>query len=765
MNVLSLPGLRADPVQSYLAALGVARCVAEQADPAAALAYQPSGFALHTELDLEEVVAFFTDRWEPTPVVAPWNKGSGLRRDGSAASATDALNRLRSGSDPRLEPLREAVSAATDVVDSFPDAKISEKQKPELLRRCRARLPDRALDWFDASVVLVGDDPVYPRLLGTGGNLGRMDLSANLYERLDDVIGLAELADRSRSVGWLKDLLLGMDSTPRSRKTPGQYEPGAVGGVNSVSDERDAASVNPWGFVLALEGALLFASLPARRLGSSTGFAAMPFTVSCDAAGSAGLAADETRFAELWLPLWDHPATFAQLRRLFGEGRLAWGRTTATSAIDAARAIASFGAERGIAAFQRFAVVERLGQSPLIVPAERYPTVKSRRPALESTRALDGWVGRLRSEQHQPAGVAAVLRRYDSALLRLAAGERGAILPTLTSLAELDAGVRRNQSLRGELRPLPWLDPATWLPELINDLDQRVEFELAVAAASAFDVAVPDGLQHRSGTWPRTVSVALRGLDNASIDARRAPTWSDRTDAAAPPGRMVAWLADVHVRHAAGVAGHDPASDHGRAAVAGPRGVATTFTSGRWASPAALRMLVSGQVDESLFDRLLRCLALFDPRGDWSAPAPTATVQEPPVDQGWLALRWLLAHQGRDTFTIPDPMDGRSQQLRLRPSPDWPALLRQGRVDRVLADAQRRFRAAGLPVVEPPDPPTGSAIGDRLAAALLLPISGAACVALLRQLLDPTRISVRDVQRHIPDARCNIDQGGIHAPA
>lgn len=755
MNVLSLAGLRADPVQSYLAALGVARGLGEQADPKAALAYHPSGFRLHTTLTFDEVVGFFTERWEPTPVVAPWNKGSGLRPDGKAPAAKRALGRLQGSSDPRLDPFRAAVATATDVVASFPEGSKLEKQKSEVLRRCRARLPDRALDWFDASVVLLGDDPVYPRLLGTGGNLGRMDLTANLYERLDDVIGLGEPADRSRSIGWLRDLLAGTSSTPRpSGKSPGQYQPGAVGGVNSVSDDRDKTSVNPWGYILALEGALLFASLPARRLGAVSGRAAVPFTVSCDPAGSAGLAVDEERFAELWLPLWRRPATLGQLRRLFGEGRLAWGRATATSTVDAARAISSFGTERGIEAFQRFAIVERHGQSPLIVPVERYRTATTRRPALESTRALDRWVERLRRAPHTPSGVASVLRQYDTALLRLAAGERGAVLVTLTSLADLDAMVGRNQSLRSEFPPLPWLDPSTWLPDLIADLGGCVEFELAVAAASAWDDDVPAGLQHQPGTWPRSVSVALRGLDNTSLASQRAPVWSDRTGASAPPGRLVGRLAEIHVRHATGLNPRDPISDSARTVEAGPRGAATTFAYGRWTSPGALRTLVSEQLDELLFDRLVRCVSLLDPRGDWSVATARGTAGEPPVDQGWLALRWLLPSQGRDTLTIPG-----HGQLQLRPSLDWPALLRRGRVDRVLADAHRRFRAAGLPVVDPPEPPVGSTIGDRLAAALLLPISGTAAAALLQHLLDPTRTAVLDSQPRI------TDEGDTHAEA
>ena len=367
-----------------------------------------------------------------------------------------------------------------------------------------------------------------------------------------------------------------------------------------------------------------------------------------------------------------------------------------------------------------------------------------------------GW---LRRADRRPSGIEAALRRHDAALLRLAAGQRGAVLATLTSLAELEGTIRRNKSLRENLRPLPWLDPATWLPELVSDVGGCVELKLAVAAASAWDRDLPVGLQPQPGTWPRSVSVALRGLAHASLDARRPPTWSDRSDAAVPDGRPVAWLADVHVRHAAGVTAHDHENDDGSGPTTGRRGVATTFALGRWVAPSALGALVSGQVDEALFDRLLRCLSLFDPRGDWRAAAPRAPAPEPPLAHAWLALRWLLVQQGRDALDVPLLPDERPRRVRLRPSPDWPTQLRRGRIDRVLADARRRFHVAGLPVVEPPDPPAGSTTGDRLAAALLLPISGADSVAILRQLLDPTRIPIRDIRRH------TTDEGGTHATA
>ncbi len=52
----------------------------------------------------------------------------------------------------------------------------------------RNRCPDELLPWIDAAVVLAGDGPVFPPLLGTGGNDGRLDFSTNFHQSLLDVI-------------------------------------------------------------------------------------------------------------------------------------------------------------------------------------------------------------------------------------------------------------------------------------------------------------------------------------------------------------------------------------------------------------------------------------------------------------------------------------------------------------------------------------------------------------------------------------------------
>jgi CRISPR-associated protein Csx17 len=149
-------------------------------------------------------------------------------------------------------------------------------RKRDVLRLCRNEFPDHALLWLDAAVALGQDtDPAYSRLLGTGGNFGRQDLSATYLARLHSV-----LTDR-HSRGWLYSMLSGEESTPYLRDAVGQFDPGRAGGLQPSPLEKadDKGFVNPWAFLLTVEGALLFASAVVRRHGAEYTRVALPFQV------------------------------------------------------------------------------------------------------------------------------------------------------------------------------------------------------------------------------------------------------------------------------------------------------------------------------------------------------------------------------------------------------------------------------------------------------------------------------------------------------
>jgi CRISPR-associated protein Csx17 len=395
MTELILPGCRSTPLGSYLAALGLLRTVTRLLDDEATGHWERQHFALTSRFSTidelaDELLAWF----EPESIVSPWNEGAGFVRKGSNKTAAEALEAMRTSTDPQLVRLREAIAAGDRVVARGLERGWGGKgkdlwdkaRKRDVLRLCRNEFPDHALPWLDAAVVLgQDDDPAYSRLLGSGGNLGRQELSATYLARLHAV------RTEGRSRGWLHSLLSGEESTPYLRGTVGQFDPGRAGGIQSSPLEKtdDDGFVNPWAFLLTLEGTLLFATAVVRRHGAGYAQVALPFQVHASAAGYPTQAPGEDVLGELWAPEWSAPARLEEITHLLAEGRAEWNNRPASSGLDFARAVATLGVDRGITAFERHLFVDRLGQNPLAIPVGRVE-VRRRPGAVRRARPVVG---------------------------------------------------------------------------------------------------------------------------------------------------------------------------------------------------------------------------------------------------------------------------------------------------------------------------------------------------------------------------------------
>ena len=171
--------------------------------------------------------------------------------------------------------------------------------------------------WLDVCYVLGEKGPSFFPLLGTGGNDGRLDFTNNFMQRLADVLPFtadAEPTDESKA--WLAAALFADSLVSLGRSAIGQFNPSGIGGANGTQGKFEANSrVNPWDFVLMIEGTLLFAGSVARRIGAnSSGRAVFPFSVESVAVGyGSATATEETTDgsrAELWLPLWNQGCSF-----------------------------------------------------------------------------------------------------------------------------------------------------------------------------------------------------------------------------------------------------------------------------------------------------------------------------------------------------------------------------------------------------------------------------------------------------------------------
>lgn len=707
MSALVLPGCRAEPLGAYLKSLGVLRLVAEQEDPDA-LGQWADSFVLATSLSWDQLADFFLDRYRPTPLVAPWNGGSGF--DGRDAGIGD----IERSDDERFRDYQEAIEIGRRLVGSDRWPGLTKKERLEV---CRGELPDSALGWLDALAVLTDADKFVPApLLGTGGNLGRLELSNNFMQRLVDVLGLRsgrKAPKRPESLAWLRSALFADEPVRHLRVSAGQFDPGRSGGVlSSPLEEADKEGfVNPWDFVLQLEGALLFAASPARRMGSEgSGLAAVPFTVHPSSVGFPSSAPTESSKGELWAPLWSGPASAGEVARMIGEGRAAWGGRHARSGLDMARAARTLGVDRGIAAFVRHAFVERKGQDFLAVPVGHLSVARTPDQRVGLTEEIDLWVESVRRAGDPPATVVRALHTLDRRVFELTHEDSGsALLALLVALATLERAVGRSSGFRDKhgLRPVQGLSSVRWLSLLDDD---TCEFRLASVLAS----------RRAAG------GACLRWLLTPTRLVEGRVQWTDRSSLV--PGLGLAplpgVLAAVHHRRLiearAEKARQQPAGEKEAA------GVPAAFPLGLWAPVADALAFVHSEVDDRRLAELLGGLMLLRwPQG--------------PEQEQQLRSHTKTWHRGRDQLTgIGDPawtalvpfFHGRpltrrngDEGVRLRPEVAWVAQLARGRVDDVAERALRRLRIAHM---DPPAVTVHSQVeGARLAAALLLAVRDA----------------------------------------
>lgn len=753
-HIHRLDGCAPAPLAHYLKALGILRLVAEQADRDVRGWWEGERFRLATRLDADALTAFFLVDYKPTPFVAPWLKGSGFYQSKDPglwplqASTAERLAPFRAGiaasrallaeqldADARVRAIKEeAKKKGTSKVerdrvrqsDSYKQ-RLAEAErhfkalKDELLPRVRAAWRGPHRDWIDAAMVL--DDTRtarYPALLGTGGNDGRLDFTNNFMQRLGDVfdLGSADAGPKASAAQWLAAAVFGAPAMACLQdRAVGQFLPGTAGGANNVNGPEGTSLLNPFDFILMMEGSVLFTAHVAKRFdvqGSQR--AAAPFVVGAQAAGYASAGeADESARGEQWMPLWAQPMALAETRRLFIEGRAQIGHSVATQPLDMARAAARLGVARGVTAFQRFGYIERNGQSNLAVPLGRFRIQESRSPHVECLDDIATWLTRLRrnaADDDATTRLEQAARRLGDSAFDLAQrpNEPSRWQELLIVLAQVEAVMKTGSGFRAQ--PVPPLRPE-WLQAAD---DGSAELRLAIAFA----------LQARAfrRTDGRPIDPIRRHwlpLDNA----HRRPRFATSGDAMRP---RLDQRAEVVMQGRGGI--DDAIALVERRIVEGlgddVRGFPLRPAPRASARVADLSAWLEGRVDADRTFALARALMALD-RGLWGeqivpiASAPRDTTQP---DEAWLCIR--LAHL---PWKLPDG----------RHVPCDPAILRRlasGDASTAVELALRRLRAAGLrasvraAAVAP-------AVARLWAAALAFPISAHTAARLMRRL-DPS---------------------------
>ena len=695
---ITLAGCAPTPLANYLKALAILRLVTEQADPNARGYWRDEAFVLVTSLNAQTLERFFLEDYVPTPVLAPWNGGSGF----FPGDNQSGIGPIEGSSAPRLAMLRDGIAVVRGVLRRRGlDAKPDGEDKTELLAELRGELSDEAITWLDAAVLLTEESPKYPPLLGTGGNDGRLDFTNNFMQRLVAVMDPETGHPAAGAAEILKVSLFGEAQPGLPSAAVGQFAPGSAGGPNQTAGFEAKALVNPWDFILMLEGALLFAAAATRRLeGSAPGALSFPFTVRATGAGSGGTALGDEANArhEIWVPLWGAPSTLAELKALLAEGRVTLGRRPAGDGLDFVRAAATLGVERGITEFQRYAFLMRSGKAYFATPLNRVAVRRNRAGDIIAELDAGGWLGRFRrfGRADGAARVGSLLRRLDDALFALASGDgrdtTPAVQRVLMLLGETQRYLAASPKAREVCPPVPLLSEQ-WI---VQAQDHSPEFALAVALASLYAHAGDEGGRH---------ALPMRGhLAPERRDGRRY-VWDDNAahQVTWGPGALEDNLIAV-LRRRLLDAGRDQLSDK-------------PFAFSRAAPLAAVAAWLGGEVDGARLAALIPGLMLARiPRGltgkadEIDVPLPAAYRLLKPFfcTDAQLRQAGLLPAEGG--LPVPAEMVRR---------------LSAGQVAAVLDNAVRRLRAHGVNIdlrgfergsVDFPD-------GRRLLAALLAPIS------------------------------------------
>jgi CRISPR-associated protein Csx17 len=558
LSDLLLKGCAPVPLAHYLKALGILRIIAEQADKDAKGYWKGDAFHLKTTLDKESLKMFFLERYSPTSIIAPWNGGSGFYfheeklkekdqltgkrkktgRRNKPNAATEAVRAILESNALRLSNYRESLKIAKEVVQKMELDEAPSKEKKELLiQAVRNDLPDSAIEWIDASVILTTENARFPPLLGTGGNDGNLDFSSNFMQRLKDVFEFKAGRATNSSRLWIEGALFGENTDALvTGISIGQFYPGAVGGPNSSPGFTSDSPVNPWDYLLMIEGVLLFASATVKRLQANLpGVLSYPFSVRSSGVGygSASESDETSSRAEIWMPLWERPAGLSELKALLSEGRAQVGVRPVRNGVDFARAVASLGVDRGLKSFQRYGFLERHGRNFFSVPLER--VIVSRHPQVELLNDVDSWLvsfgDRVRSEK-APASVVRAFHVLESSIVALCKESSNdqvqawRVQDVLIALGECEKSIVRSSrwAKAAFVKPVSLLS-RNWLT-MANDGSS--EFYLAASLASTYGRYKNEGGQEFT-MWLRSQMEPInhKTIDSFDETLERDVVWSE----------------------------------------------------------------------------------------------------------------------------------------------------------------------------------------------------------------------------------------------
>lgn len=692
LHVLRFDGIHPDTLGHYFCGLGLLAAVGQRWPDARGCWRNGRFVLLHGSLNEQQVKDHLLDAWTPTPYKRWWGE---FQKADTKAKSSSAVWRQRN---------------------------------------CR---PIEEVRVLEAHLVGVGRNQFNP-VFGAGGTLGQRDFADVREACLKKARPATRAAKqeagppqkrtappkksqaRLNAEAWLDATLAGKDAEELPTvSAAGTWFVFANKSFNTGQDWFREGRLSPWSFLLAAEGALLLVGDVNRRLGlRARPYAVFPFV--CDPAQPTTAGEVAMSKGEFWAPLWDCPATLAEVRHLLKRGLARIGKRSAQAPSEFAIAALAAGTDAGISEFARFdlrqttsaKVYEAVPRGH--VPVSRPDQSDSRRAA-ELLSSLVPWLNRLPYEPRdakQRGRFRGLRGPVEAAIIRVSEGpddaERWREL--LLLLSRQQTRIDRNKALREDLPPLPLLD-AGWFsrawPEHTPCPDEVV---LARSFASV-----------GAGT-PYPLLLNLFGVD-LGRGRRPAFTPGDRPQRAVwNEGEPTHLLGQVLQRRLIDAESGSPLS-----------------VGGTCPAPAALvsRLLAGEGLDLELLGDWILALGLIDWRDGHSEPRADGFRHD--GDILLFGLFRPIFHECPRRVADWLPEDARPGLARRVLN-----LIQFGQWEEAVQVATAYYRAAGRRVVGlPQGRPSDDDFPARLAAALLAPLNDQDIRRGLRRWIVPEKVSPR----------------------
>ncbi len=417
---ITLENCNLEPMSSYMKALGLFRLLAEQKCVDIKAYWESNNFVLDSCINKQEIMDFLLNEYSPSSVISPWNRGNYLYLHKQHPNEkNDIYKTLMAQNAPRFSRIKSDIEKLygtkafsyrtekfSDFYSRFDNTRTTQNSKSfqkfmklldkiktgskgkfklleqyntdkeikecidiyekavmitaDVISEARATLSDNFVEWLDTCLVLDSSlNKITAPLLGTGGNEGNLEYSTEFMKYI-----ILMLIKKDDATELLESSLFGTPTDKLKKEKIGKFYPGRSGGYNQGNDiENKDFYINPWDFILLIEGLFLWSNSTSRKdTINPRSYIMSPFTVKLFPAGYSSSDIPDKKSSETWAPLWEHPVHLEELKALFSYGRAVYNNSYAKTGLEFLEAVKSLGVDKGITRFVRYVTHQRKGQ-------------------------------------------------------------------------------------------------------------------------------------------------------------------------------------------------------------------------------------------------------------------------------------------------------------------------------------------------------------------------------------------------------------------